>query len=362
MAEQQVPEPVDPWSALASSLPKDAGADRRSIVLDAMRSAVSRPPVWGMILLVQALLALAPALMVEDWLRDALGGAYAPGSQLVDLDALFRHDHRATFGVLDSSIGVVGAWLAFLAALLGCFTAGGWLQVFLERTEGESLRRFCFGGARWFWRFVRVALFGLVLAALATWLVRGPLWNHVVLSGMCGVPEADWGALETMTSELAAWRVRFAQDVVHALAVALVFAWGDWTRTRMALFDTNSAVWAGLCTMWTLVRHPLRTLGASAALFAVEALLLLAAGLLARSMETALARGGELWPSGVLLALSLGALAVRIVLRGARYSAAVKISRQVVTPILRPDPWKDTVGGPGGPRYPIGGDEHLVQM
>jgi hypothetical protein len=34
----------------------------------------------------------------------------------------------------------------------------------------------------------------------------------------------------------------------------------------------------------------------------------------------------------------------------------------VVTPILRPDPWKDSVGGPGGPRYPIGGDEHLVQL
>lgn len=362
MADQQVPASGDPWAALATSSASEAAHERRSIVLDALRGAVSRPPVWGAILLVQALLALAPALMVRDWLGDALGAAYKPGSQLVDLDALFRHDHRATFGALDSSIGVVGAWLALLAALFGCFTAGGWLQVFLERTEGESLRRFCFGGARWFWRFVRVALFGLVLAALATWLVRGPVWNHVVLSGMCGVPEADWGALETMTSELAVWRVRIAQDAVHALAIALVFAWGDWTRTRMALFDTNSAVWAGLCTLWTLARHPLRTLGASAALFAVEAVLLLSAGLLARSMEGALARGGELWPSGVLLALALGALTARIVLRGARYQAAVKISRQVVTPILRPDPWKDAVGGPGGPRYPIGDDEHLVQL
>lgn len=362
MVEQHAEQPVDPWSTLASTVPHEVLHERRSVVLDALRGAVSRPPVWGAILLAQALLALAPALMVHDWLRDALGAAYAPGSQLRDLDALFRHDHRVSFGALDSSIGVAGAWLALLAALLGCFTAGGWLQVFLERTEGESLRRFCFGGARWFWRFVRIALFGLVLAALATWLVRGPLWNHVVLSGLCGVPESDWGSLETMTSGMSAWGVRFAQDLVHAAAIALVFAWGDWTRTRMALFDTSSATWAGLCTMWTLARHPLRTLGASSALLAVEALVLLLAGLLARSMEGAIARNGVVWPSIVLCAITLATLAARIVLRGARYHAAVKISRQVVTPILRPDPWKHAHGGPGGPRYPIGDDEQLVQM
>jgi hypothetical protein len=63
-----------------------------------------------------------------------------------------------------------------------------------------------------------------------------------------------------------------------------------------------------------------------------------------------------------MLALVLASLALRVVLRGARYHAAVGVSRQVVTPILRPDPWKDAVGGPGGPRYPIGDDEHRVQF
>jgi hypothetical protein len=73
-------------------------------------------------------------------------------------------------------------------------------------------------------------------------------------------------------------------------------------------------------------------------------------------------RTGEWWPVAVLALLTLAVLAVRVIVRGARYHAAVQISRQVVTPIARPDPWKDTVGGPGGPRYPIGGDDHLVQI
>ena len=53
----------------------------------------------------------------------------------------------------------------------------------------------------------------------------------------------------------------------------------------------------------------------------------------------------------------------------ARYHAAVQVSRDVVTPIARPDPWKSSVGGPGGPRYPIetgepgdAADEYAVSL
>jgi len=51
-----------------------------------------------------------------------------------------------------------------------------------------------------------------------------------------------------------------------------------------------------------------------------------------------------------------------VIVRGSRYHAAVQVSREVVRPIARPDPWKESVGGPGGPRYPIGGDEYSVSM
>ena len=50
----------------------------------------------------------------------------------------------------------------------------------------------------------------------------------------------------------------------------------------------------------------------------------------------------------------------RTIVRGARYGAAVQVSHSLVRPLPRPDPWKQTVGGPGGPRYPIGGDEYGV--
>ena len=45
-----------------------------------------------------------------------------------------------------------------------------------------------------------------------------------------------------------------------------------------------------------------------------------------------------------------------------RYHAALQVSVRVVQPLPRPDPWKHSIGGPGGPQYPIGGDEYGVSL
>jgi len=54
-----------------------------------------------------------------------------------------------------------------------------------------------------------------------------------------------------------------------------------------------------------------------------------------------------------MLALGLCALVWRSITRGAHYSVCAQITRSLVRPLARPDPWKRSVGGPGGPRYPI---------
>jgi hypothetical protein len=61
-----------------------------------------------------------------------------------------------------------------------------------------------------------------------------------------------------------------------------------------------------------------------------------------------------------LFALGQVALLWRVILRGARYHAAAAVSRAVVRPIARPDPWRASIGGPGGPRYPLDGEESYV--
>lgn len=328
----------------------------------ALRAVLGRPPVWGLVYAIEFLLALAPALMFHEWLASTLAHRYEPGAQFGMLDATFRFDQREGLEGLARSSAVVGSVLAAFAMIVGCFCAGGWLQVSLERTRGESLRRFFHGGARYFWRFFRLLILTLVLAAGLHWLWTGWPWKFLVLHGLVGVPMSDTEALETLSSESTVFWLKRAQDALHLGSFGLLLVWGDYARTRLALHDTSSAVWAGLCTVWTLVRHPVETLRPMLALFLLELVLVLVSGWLAHSIEGDMVRR----PTGMGIVLAFAtaqfALLWRVILRGARYHAAVRVSRKVVRPIARPDPWKESVGGPGGPRYPIGGDEYSVSM
>lgn len=342
--------------------PLSAGASSRPVWLEALRVALGRPPIWLVAWALEASLAIAPALLLHAWLTDAISHRYEPGSLFRDLGEPFRFDHRAQSELLDGTTGRLGSVLVLLAVLVGIFSAGGWLQVFLEPTRGHSLQRFFLGGARYFWRFFRLGIATLLLLSLLTWLVRGPAWNTIGLEWILGVPANDARRLETLSSERTAILVRAGQETIYALGFVLVLAWGDYSRTRLALHDTSSAMWAGVCTAFSMLRHPVKTLRPMVGLLLVESALVLAAGLLARSIEGEVGRGVGLGGVAALLGIGQLALLWRIVLRGSRYHAAIQVSRDVVLPIARPDPWRASLGPPGGPRYPLGGDEFGMSL
>jgi len=337
-------------------------ADGRVASLDGLRAALGRPAIWLAILAFEVLLAVGPALAYSAWMTGATAHHYAPGSLISNLDANFRFDHRAGLDALGDATGQMGAGLALIAMLSGCFFAGGWLQVSLERTHGESVRRFVHGGARWFWRFARLLVLSLIALSVCGWIVYGKPWNTLVLQLGMNVPPGDFEKLETLGSEQTVVTLRFVQAALHALLVGLVMVWGDYTRTRLALHDTNSAMWAGIQTLWLLVRHPVKTLRPHCVLLALELSVVTGLGFVAREIEGGIVRDPEPWTILLLTTVVIAALAWRVIVRGARYHAAIQVSRRLVRPIARPDPWKKTLGGPGGPRYPIGGDEYAVSM
>jgi hypothetical protein len=337
-------------------------AARSIVFVDALRVTLGRTPVWFVAWLFELLPALAPALAWQAWMREASAHHYAPHSLFGEMSTVFRFDHRRAMSLLNDTNARTEAGLAVLAMLAGCFAAGGWLQVFLERTEGHSLRRFFWGGARYFWRFSRVLVLTILSLALLDYVVFGAPWNVAVLHWMFHVPATDYDRLETLTSEQTVFAIRFAQNALYAILFALVLVWGDYTRTRLALHDTMSAVWAGLCTWFTLLRHPLKTIGPMLWLGAIELAIVTIAGTFARRIEGDLGENTSLLGPILLLVIGQLALIWRVILRGARYHAAVQASREVVRPISRPDPWKASFGPPEGPRYPLGGDEYGMSL
>ena len=354
----------------------DAPLETRNLELEstgpvftrALLSALARVPIWLLVWSLTFLLALAVALPWYSWLHDVVSHRYEPGQVSGYLDTIFRQDHRQALGTLNDTTGESAAILAFLSMLFGVFFAGGWLQVILERTRGHSLRRFLFGGARYFWRFLRVMLLTLLWLLLFGWLLYGAPFQELVLGSWLGVPKSDWGALESLDSEGTVFAVRATQDGIYALLFGLTLCWADYTRTRLALQGTHSSIWAGLQTFFTLLRHPIKTLRPLLLLLAVEVVVIVLLGLLIDYAESGFvapegAAGPtttRVWMIGLLSQL---VLAWRIVVRGARYHATALVSQEIVRPISRPDPWRESIGGPGGPRYPLEeGDEYGVAL
>lgn len=354
----------------------DAPLETRNMELEAtgpvfsraLFSAMGRVPIWGFVWAMEFLLALPLALVWLGWFDGVLGSGHAPGEVTGYLDEVFRTDNRAGLSTMNTVSAHVGAVTAFLAILLGVFSAGGWLQVLLERTRGQSLRRFFFGGARYFWRFFRVMLLTLAAMELFGWLLFEEPFQRSVLGSWFGVEESDWGRLESLDSEGTVFALRASQDALYALAIALVFTWADYTRTRLALQGTHSALWAGLQTLFTLLRHPIRTLRPLLLLILLETLVIFGLGVVIDWVEQGFlpAEGAELAGRGrvwMLFALSQLVLMWRCVIRGARYHATAIVSQEIVRPLSRPDPWRESIGGPGGPRYPLEeGDEYGVAL
>jgi hypothetical protein len=268
---------------------------------------------------------------------------------MASMGEAFRFDHAQDLGALRTQGAALAAMLGMCMVLFGAFCAGGWLQVFLERTNGHSLRRFYWGGARYFWRFLRLMFLSLLLLSLAGWVLIGWPWK-VLMNLFFGAQD---GNLEVLISESSALWLGWLQAGAYAFVFALILAWGDYTRTRMALQNTHSAMWAGLCTMGLFVWHPLQTIRPLALLFLLEFLVVLGIGRLSSGFNSGLDASSGWKSIAFLFLLGQAALLYQTISRGARYHAAVAVSRLIVPPLAQPDPWASRVGGPGGPQYLI---------
>lgn len=360
----------------------DPTTPRGPIFLAAIRGAFGRPPIWILCWLVGLLLALTAAAPWVGWFDDTLAHRYEPGHEvsttdeageettawvagevLASLSENFRQDHRGELSDLRGDTARTTAVLALVAMLFGMFSAGGWLQIFLERTDGHSVRRFLWGGSRYFWRFFRLWILSFVLLAAVSFLLYGWPWKTVIAGFLFGAPD---GETEGYASEWSAVALGWFQSGLYTLLFALVLTWGDYTRTRLALHDARSALWAGLCTLGLFLRHPIQALRPMALLLLVEWLVLWGAGRISWGLSSAGADDWGGWRTLIAVAV-VGQLALlwRAITRGARYHAAVRVSGELVPPLSKPDPWAHRVGGPGGPQYPIdtgSGDEYGVSM
>ncbi len=325
-------------------------APRGPVFLRAFAGAALRVPLLFICWLVPLLFAAVLAYGFVDWFDETAAHRYEPGSLRASLDAVFRFDQGKALGALRDNAARAAVPILFLMMLWGVFSAGGWLQVLLDNKKGRSLRRFLVGGAKHFWRFLRVWILTLLVLSLVTWLCFGWPWEGLLLETILGL---KGGKLELLESESCVLALSWTQAGVHALLFALTLSWADYTRTRLALLGSRSALWSGLCTAFLILRHPVRTLRPALLIFLVEFLAVWFLGGLSWRWSTEF--GADAGTTQLLMILGLGqALMIfQTIARAARYHAAVALSQVFVPPASSPDAGAKRIGGPGGPQYPI---------
>ncbi|QDU69993.1 hypothetical protein [Engelhardtia mirabilis] len=330
------------------------------VFLVALRRAFVRPMAWVFSSIGVCALALVVTLPTHAWVADTVATRYAPGSQAFNMDATFRTDQAQGLSQLYDSLATTAGWLALVAVFFGVFTAGGWLGTLLDPSRTSVTRRYFHGGVRYFWRFVRLSLLFLVLTDIAGRLFLGDTWRQVVLEGWMGWPGGD---SEFATSELTVRRLVWLQDGLYALTLSGLWTWATYTRVRIALQSQSSVVFGSLRALGTILRHPIQTLRPMALLFVVDFAFLLGCGAIAGPLlQEGLRESASLWRVLALLGLTVTTVVVRQIFDGARYAAALAVSSRVVRP-KRADPWKERIGGPGGPQYPISDeDEFQISM
>ncbi|MFT5048617.1 MAG: hypothetical protein ACI8QZ_000004 [Chlamydiales bacterium] len=318
----------------------------------AIKAAAARPTVWISTWAALFAMGLALALPWQAWFADSTSHRYAIDELIASLTATFRVDTAAATAQLDSQTAQSGAVMALAAVMLGIFSAGGWLVIFLDGRDGPRLRRFLGGGARHFARFFRLWLLLMLLLGGWYWLFYEDPWDTFVLTRWLRVPEYDQGDLYTMDSELHVVALGWARDLLFGLGFAFFMACGTYARTRMAYLSRYSAFTALLGALGMILRHPIRTLRPLIALFVFEALFVtLALGWSVRAIGWQLGHGNSVFLVLALFLLGQLAVLLRELGRGAKYHAALHVVHAI-----RPrsdDPELTSIGGPGGPQYPI---------
>ncbi len=301
------------------------------IFLRGLVRAFNRRSAWLTAACATILLALFGALPWFGATSRMIDHHYQPGSLVRELDETFRIDNRVALDALNAQGRASAAGLAFLAMLVGAFCAGGWLSLFTEDRRGSDWIHFCRGGARYFWRFVRLLVLTLLSFQLIGWLVYDDPWKSIVQEKIVGVTD-----LEQLKSELSMRILGWTQDALYLALFALILAWGDVTRTRMARIDSSSAIASGLRTWATIFERPVFVLRPLVLITAIELAVMLLAGVARHWVEAPLGADSGIAPILLLAAITAAVIGVRSILRGARYSASLETWR-ALEPELDPD-------------------------
>jgi hypothetical protein len=122
--------------------------------------------MWAMLYLCNLIFAVVATFSFKGWLSDAAGHSLALTKSIGQFDFTFIMDllrNYPGYSILTSHVCMMIITYVIFSALL----AGGILHVFIHYRETFKVREFLAGGAMYFWRMIRLALYFLLFQSAA---------------------------------------------------------------------------------------------------------------------------------------------------------------------------------------------------
>ncbi len=215
-------------------------------------AAARNARLLGWLLLGNLLLAVAGVWPLLEPMEESLAWHPAAEEMTRRFDMAWWVDlttsRAEAFARTHEMVGVV----AFLAAMMGCFFAGGLLQAYQDTFEGRAMDRFLLGCRRWFWRYVRL----FVLALPIYWLVHRVMNTHLEL--------ALRDLLERVADERAGLALTLAKSAVFLCLFDLVTLCVAYARAHALITSERSMIVALRAGILFVLRHPVRVAGLEA--------------------------------------------------------------------------------------------------
>jgi len=181
---------------------------------------------------------------------------WARTSLLPEADPLLERFHTGIFrdllidgggnGLL--SMLLTGLGLLIVSVPVSAFLSAGTLEVLISDDSPKFFQRFMTGAGHFFWRFLRLAIIGGIVMAIA---VAAAVAGSAI--AVTRLVQSNWppGPFVALGIECATF-----------LAVTSFFLLSfDYARIRLALTDRGGALRAWLPSLWLVLRHPLRIYG-----------------------------------------------------------------------------------------------------
>jgi len=276
------------------------------------RSKVALVLMWFVYALITRIAAI-PALI---WLIAPLAHSRTADQLLARFDIGWLGDLGAPATNAGAAIGGAAAFTAVVTWLIAVLFAGGVLRMLNERWTRFSFPRFMGAAGEYFWRILRLSLFGLVCYALVVALGRAPVW----------LARRIWG------HGMEAWPIGVA-GIVSSVLTLLLLGWMatvlDYAKVRLVSDESRRSFRTLLHSFAFVWRH----FGVTMGIWLLNALLFALAGVAYLKASNAIHATGA-WTILLLIVVQQAFIFFRTAQRVAVWGAALAVYDALKEPPL----------------------------